>query len=134
MAERCYACGRPLRDPASQRAGIGPVCAAIGAKRRYDVEPMLFRSSYSWEIIDGALVMFDKGGSVSLTNDIERALREVAATLGDGMPDVVIYRDSLGTYDRIRHRRGAFGGFIGLGEMTLWKALDRVRVDIGATT
>lgn len=121
----CHSCGRPLRDPRSVETGIGPICAA---KRSSDFGPRLFKSDYFYEIIDGVLVLFDRDcGSISLTNDIENVLLEVARNLGNAMPGIVIYRDSEGQYDQVRHRNGVFGGFNAIAAKSLSEALARVK-------
>lgn len=123
-ATRCHACGRPLRDAVSVATGVGPSCADRAAEVPRDV---LFRSKWFSEVIDGVLVLFDRDcGSLSLTNDMERVLADEWAVRGAGMPAAVLYRDSTGLYDRIRHRRGVFGGVVSLGATSLQEALDRV--------
>jgi hypothetical protein len=69
---------------------------------------------------------------MSLTNDMERALLEIANELGDRMPEIVIYRDSQGQYDRVRHRNGVFGGFDSIGAKSLMEALAAVKSQTGA--
>lgn len=124
MTTICHACGRPLRDPRSVESGIGPVCAE---RARAITEPRLFRADFFYEIINGVLVLFDRDcGSTSLTNDMERALLAVSAELGERMPAVVIYRDSMGRYDRVRHRNGVFGRFEPIGAESLSEALARL--------
>jgi len=118
---RCHACGRPLTDPVSVEAGVGPSCAAQAATR--PVSEIMFRSAYFAEEIDGVLVVFDRdAGSISVTNDVERVLAAELAQRGS-LPRFVIYRDSTGQYDRIRHRNGVFGGFAPLGARSLTQAL-----------
>lgn len=126
MSSVCHSCGRPLRDPKSVEAGIGPRCAD---RARAVYEPRLFQAQYFFEIFDDVLVLFDRDcGTTSLTNDMERALLEVSAKLGAKMPKSVIYRDSEGRYDRVRHRKGVWGGrFDALGATTLAEALQAVK-------
>lgn len=125
MRTICHACGRPLTDPRSVEAGIGPRCAD---RARSLHEPMLFRAKYFYELFDDVLVLFDRDcGTMSLTNDIERVLLEVSAELGERMPHIVIYRDSEGIYDRVTHRKGAFGRFLPIGAKTLEDALKSIK-------
>lgn len=118
----CHACGRPLRDPASVESGVGPTCAA----RARPPAEILFRAEWFSERIGDVLVLFDRDcGSMSLTNDVDRVLLEEARRRGS-LPGVVLYRDSTGRYDRIRHRNGVFGGFAPLGATSLDAALQQV--------
>lgn len=123
----CRVCGRRLRDAVSVATGVGPRCADVVTARHR--EPQMFRAEYFAEEVDGVLVLFDRdAGSMSLTNDAERVLleewrRRSAAGVEPPLPDVVIYRDSTGRYDRLLHRRGAFGGFAPLGATSLTEAV-----------
>lgn len=118
--DTCRACGRPLRDPVSIESGVGPKCAT----RDRPPSEIMFRAEWFSELIGDVLVLFDRDcGSMSLTNDIDRVLAEEARRRGHGLPAVVLYRDSEGRYDRIRHRNGVFGGFTPLGATSLEAAL-----------
>lgn len=119
---RCRICGRPVRDPVSVDTGVGPSCATKRTPRE-----MLFRAAYFAEEISGVLVIFDRDcGSMSVTNDADRILPEEHRARG-GLPAVVIYRDSDGRYDRLRHRNGVFGGFAPIGATSLAEALAKIR-------
>lgn len=125
LADQCHACGRPLRDAVSRETGVGPSCAR--SVRAQGNEPRLFQAHYFVEIIDGVLVLFDCGsGSTRVTDDLERILLDEHRVRGR-LPASVIVRDSLGAYDQVRHRDGAFGGIILLRVGTLADALDMVR-------
>ena len=87
----------------------------------------MFRAEYFAEIVSGVLVIFDRdAGSMSVTNDAERVLQAEAQRLGGRLPRTVIYRDSTGRYDRIRHRNGVFGGFAPIGVESLDAAIAAV--------
>lgn len=119
---RCHACGRPVSDPVSVATGVGPSCATQRTPRE-----MLFRAAYFAEEIGGALVIFDRDcGSMSVSNDADRILLAERNARGK-LPAVVIYRDSEGRYDRMRHRNGVFGGFAPIGARSLAEALSRIK-------
>lgn len=128
MTHRCHSCRRPLRDPASIEAGVGPSCATAPMSA-----PTMFRAAYFAEVFDNVLVIWDReAGSTSVTNDIEHVLRAEFEARGT-LPLFAIYRDSGGTYTRVRHRRGVFGGFASLGAArTLWDALATLRSQAAA--
>ncbi len=89
MTTCCHSCGRPLRDPQSIEAGVGPSCAAKAQQ-----QPTMFRASYSAKIVDGVLVIWDRDcGTTSVTNDIEHVLRAEFEARGT-LPRFVIYRDT----------------------------------------
>jgi hypothetical protein len=58
------------------------------------------RATYSHEFEQGVHVLVDLNEGASITNDVERVIRDLySAGLDTSMP--VIYRDSCGDYDRI---------------------------------
>lgn len=127
MTESCRACGRPLRDPESVATGVGPKCAT----RARPPSEIMFRAEWFSEVIGGVLVIFDRDcGSMSLTNDADRVLAEEARRRGAAMPATVIYRDSTGRYDRLRHRAGVFGGFSPIGATSLDEALSAIAGEV----
>ena len=69
------------------------------------------RSTYTAEIIKGVLVIVDQDIGRSVTNDAEQVLLEQKARLGAEMPEIVIYRDTTGTWDGLDHIGGVFRGF-----------------------
>jgi hypothetical protein len=125
MKERCcYVCGRTLSDPSSVNTGVGPGCARTASG--IDPEPELFSAAYFSELVDGVLVIFDRDcGSISVTNAAADVLRSEIAMRGP-LPELVIYRDSGGRYDRLLHRNGVFGGFAVLNASTLGEAIQAV--------
>jgi hypothetical protein len=129
MTESCRACGRPLRDPESVATGVGQKCAT----RVQPPSEIMFRAEWFSEVVGGVLVLFDRDcGSMSLTNDAERVLAEEALRRGAAMPTTVIYRDSAGRYDRLRHRGGVFGGFSPIGAASLDEALSMIAREASA--
>jgi Family of unknown function (DUF6011) len=128
MTERpCFVCGRPLRDPVSVMTGVGPNCARTASG--IDPEPELFEAAYFSELVDGVLVIFDCDcGSISVTNAAATVLWAEAAR--GPLPELVIYRDSDGQYDRMLHRCGVFGGFTALNASTMADAIAAAKATV----
>ncbi|WP_411901389.1 DUF6011 domain-containing protein [Methylorubrum thiocyanatum] len=103
----CKVCGRPLSDELSMRVGMGPTCRTNAGPRTPDL--FTSRADYSVETDGDVLILvdLDRGGR-SLTNDADNVILDLAARgfLRDGMR--VIYRDSSGEWDELRHRGGLF--------------------------
>lgn len=128
MPETCHVCGRPLIDKQSVETGVGPSCAVKSKAQQQD--PKLFRAEYFTEYLAGIFVIFDRNcGSTSVTNDIERILLNEQQQRGV-LPRTVIYRDSIGRYDKVRHRNGVFGGFQTLRAASLSDALAKLQEGI----
>lgn len=123
----CHRCGRYLANPASRRVGLGTVCARK-ARREAGAGNGAPRAEYQHSFVNGVLCIVDTGHETtkSLTNDIEHVLAELSASLGKLMPTSVVYRDSTGRWDGIRHSGGAFGGFIAIGARTREQAVERL--------
>lgn len=106
----CTRCNRPLKNPASVQNGMGPVCfarsQARGAARQRGPE-----SDYRVVKIDAAqriVWIVDYDGERSVTNDAEA----VVAALHVEHPGFrVIYRDTMGLWDELKHEAGRFVGF-----------------------
>jgi hypothetical protein len=64
-------------------------------------------------------------GHRSVTNDIERILLELKHEFGGKLPGCVIYRDSEGTYDGIRHDDGTFKDFYPIRTKNRDEAIDK---------
>lgn len=72
------------------------------------------RARYDARVEDGAVVLEDIGGGRSVTNDAEAVVADLAAR-GFDLTLPVIYRDTMGAWDGIAVRGGAFAGFYSLG-------------------
>jgi hypothetical protein len=105
---RCNRCKRSLKDPI---ATIGPVCAAkIAARRRADV-----RSDFTTEVLEDLVLIVDEDrGAMSVTNDAERVIAKLARD-GALAGRRVLYRDSDGCWDELRHDGARFTGFASIG-------------------
>lgn len=109
----CEACGRPLSDPFSIKAGLGPVCRAAGhvSRRRLHLWELLGGADYETEVVDGiiCIVDLDRGGP-SVTNSAVAVVADLVYQCYD-LTQPVIYRDSTGTWDEMIVRGGRFVGF-----------------------
>lgn len=101
----CIRCHRALKNRASVVNGMGPVCAAKASApvassnsqaSQYSV--INFNDEFVW------LVDLDRG-TRSVTNDADA----VCLALNEQYPGRrIIYRDSMGRWDELRHDRGRF--------------------------
>ncbi len=121
----CEACGRPLSDPESVKAGVGPVCRAHGhTRRQLHMWELLAGADYESELIGDVLCLIDldKGGP-SLTNAVESVIADLRYQRFDlTMP--VIYRDSRGIWDEIVVQDGRFVGFRSINVRSRCEALE----------
>ena len=121
----CLRCKRPLKDPVSMDRGYGPVCAGkVGAQR--EATRNLFEAEYEvvrvqrpstppyGPAMPGMVWIHDLDrGARSVTNDADR----VVAKLHAEYPDYrIVYRDSMGRWDELRHEHGRFTAFAPAGE------------------
>lgn len=106
----CQRCNRPLKNHESMRIGMGPTCAAkatarIAIRQRgpesdYRVVKVNTEQRIVWIV--------DYDDSRSVTNDAEA----VVAALQPEYPGFrVIYRDTDGNWDELKHDGGRFIGF-----------------------
>ncbi len=82
-------------------------------------------ASYSFRIVNSILAITDNddGQGASVTNAVQSVLTEIAGQLKAPFPSMVIYRDSSGMWDGIRHEGGQFKGFYPIREANLDRAL-----------
>lgn len=114
MSSTCHHCGRPLRDPVSVATGLGPRCASFAAA----AEPIMFEARWTTDLLAGAMIVTDAGGSLHVVEDAQRVLRREHAEMGHGLPEIILTRRADGQWLRLRHRNGVFGGvvpFAGIG-------------------
>jgi hypothetical protein len=114
----CRVCGRPLTDPASVAAGVGPICGGKGGRQHEPRERNggasgfdLFRSTYSWTDDGRVVAIIDSGIGKSVADDAEMVIAELVAAGVLVDQREIIYRDTTGTWDRILTRQGKFAGF-----------------------
>ena len=93
------------------------------------------RSVYTVEIIDSVICVVDLDtaddgypfNSCSVTNDAERVIAELYEKSGGDMPEPVIYRDSMGTWDGMGHQDGVFDRFYHLNEEDRDRAITKAK-------
>jgi hypothetical protein len=80
------------------------------------------RSKYAASQVEDIIIVIDLGGTVSVTNDAERVVEELAEHFDLTMCRIV-YRDTEGRYDGLALKGGSFAGFVHLGVFTEEEAL-----------
>ncbi len=113
MSARCRRCHRALSNPAAVAAGIGPICAAKESAELFNRAPRPFgvvRAQYLVRRVTPEAVWIEDVGRecISVTNDAEAVVDALAAEYGDRR---IIYRDSMGAWDELRHSGRSFTGF-----------------------
>lgn len=131
----CEACGRPLSDPESVKAGVGPVCRAHGhTRRQLHMWELLAGADYESELVGDVLCLvdLDKGGP-SVTNAVESVIADLRYQNFD-LSKPVIYRDTRGIWDEIVVQDGKFAGFRSINVRSRCEALQIIaRRRIAAT-
>jgi hypothetical protein len=125
---KCKFCHKKLTDAFSVKLGIGPVCRLnlkIAEITRRDLFT-LPRACYDYEIVDRVVCIVDNDRGRSVTND-------AAAVIGDLIADdinltmcPVIYRDTMGVWDRLVVIGGQFAGFSPIGTTTRDEAIKKL--------
>lgn len=83
-------------------------------------------ASFEAEVVDGVTVIYDTGlENRSVTNDIEGVLRRIK-NAGLLQPHVV-YMDSDGRWDGVKHVDGVFFDFIMLDEHEMREAVEAIQ-------
>lgn len=82
---------------------------------------------YSLDIVRGVLVIYstNKKEGKSVTNDMERILKEVKQVLQEKMPEKIICEDSEGIFDQVILKDNSFE-FGHLGQTTVAYALNKL--------
>jgi hypothetical protein len=102
-----------LKDPVSVALGMGPICRAkAGGVSHVQRVPDLLgrRAQYDVAKVTPEIVWISdrNDGAISVTNDAENVVME----LHNKYPGArVIYRDSDGNWDELKHKGGQFTGF-----------------------
>lgn len=68
------------------------------------------RASFATRRVPGAVLLTDHDGSVSITNDAEAVVAHVLPQL-DTLADRILYKDTDGNWDELRHNGQEFTGF-----------------------
>lgn len=127
----CRICGKELTDPVSIESGIGPVCRMQLKIENMNLT-MLFvnRAQYTWEKHGYIISIIDMNSGKAVTNDINNILKEINHSLGVGESiDIyrVIYRDTMGIWDRVKHKGTICTGFYSINETNYEKAIQKVK-------
>ena len=110
----CEVCGRPLTDPVSIEAGIGPICRTAGHRRR-QLELFDNPSDYRIELAGDVICITDLVlGGRTVTNDAAGVIADLLRLGYDLTRMPVIYRDTQGNWDELRVLNGNFAGFRGI--------------------
>ncbi|WP_342163941.1 DUF6011 domain-containing protein [Methylobacterium sp. SD21] len=109
----CEACGRPLSDPESVKAGVGPVCRAHGhTRRQLHMWEFFAGADYESEIVGDVLCLIDLDqGGPTITNNVEAVIADLVYRKIDLTHLSLIYRDTRGVWDEIVVQDGRFAGF-----------------------
>lgn len=106
----CRVCHKPLSDPRSLARGMGPKCHV---EHGGQIDIFLPRPpAYSFHVCEfggkSVLCILDEYDearpTLTVTNGAEYVLAEVAKSIG-ALPEIVIYRDSSGRWDRLKAKR-----------------------------
>jgi hypothetical protein len=125
VTTNCIRCNRPLRNPASVQNGMGPVCASKdAAKRRLENQPagILSAQFAVMQVTAECVWIVDTGRECrSVTNDAEAVVASLAEQYGERR---IIYRDTDGNWDELKHRGAVFTGFAPARDMApdTWRA------------
>lgn len=89
------------------------------------------RANYTIDWIEGIVLITDLNlGGMSVTNDAEAVIADLAITSGDLSRVIVLYRDSAGDWAELRTHNGRFAGFQALGDIDRDKALGWARSEM----
>ena len=110
----CTRGNRPLRNPASVQNGMGPVCAGkASAALRDDLAGGVQQARYDIVKSTAEAVWIRDVGHMtnrSVTNDADRVVCELFSEYGLGARRL-IYQDSDGNWDELKHDGARFIGF-----------------------
>jgi len=87
-------------------------------------------ADYEYFMQDGVLVLHDLAcGSKPLSDDMIRAIKHIKQNSNFPLPKYIIYRDSSGIYNRVKHSGKRFLDFTTLQINLLEDAVERVKED-----
>ena len=87
----------------------------------------MVRSRYSYVHRDGAVLIEDLVGQVSVAGDIENVVTDLVDRGIDVDRMIIVYRDIMGRWDRVLTSRRAFLCFEAVDECDGWKAVEVCR-------
>jgi hypothetical protein len=124
----CSVCHKPLTDALSVQLGMGLVCRLnlkTAEARRRDLFNSIARACYDYEIVDGVVCIIDNDRGKSVTNDAEKVIADLCND-GIDLSMPVIYRDTMGVWDRLLVAGGTFAGFAPIGTATRDEAIKKL--------
>lgn len=116
ITSRCSCCGKSLKNPESVAIGIGPECRTKLTNQRKkpsesgDLFPVSPVFDYWVSLVDSTPVLMivdlcDEYGGKSVTNGAEEVLRDIEDRAGKPLPEHIIYKDTMGNWDRLIWKR-----------------------------
>jgi hypothetical protein len=75
----------------------------------------VIRARYTFERAGDVVFIVDRDDGKSVTNDAEAVIRDLRERGIDVDRVAIVYRDTMGIWDQIQTKRGAFSGFRSLG-------------------
>jgi hypothetical protein len=102
---KCAVCKKPLSDPLSVEAGMGPVCRGNHKEKLASKKQLsMFEDTelvFNYELRNDILVIWkpSKKG-MSLTNAMEVVIRKISTDIT--LPEHIIYEDSDGIWDGVK--------------------------------
>lgn len=117
---KCKFCHKKLTDALSVDLGLGPVCRLnlkIAEPTRRDFFNLGTRACYDYEIVDGVVCIVDNDRGKSVTNDANKVIADLCND-GIDLSMPIIYRDTMGVWDRMLVVGGRFAGFAPIGATT----------------
>jgi hypothetical protein len=118
-----------LTDRLSIETGIGPECRVRAKGAQAASRPanrIAQRADYSYIIVVGIICIIDHGNGRSVTHDAHAVVADLVAAGIDVDRQPIIYRDTMGIWDRIVVAGGQFAGFAPLQERDQDAAIRRV--------
>ena len=85
------------------------------------------RATYDYTIDQGIICIVDLNQGMSVTNDAENVIQDFEEKGLLTLEQLVIYRDSMGNWDQLLVKAGAFDGFKHLGAQDKATAIMRVK-------
>ncbi len=120
----------PQTFPRPSGAGdfyAGPLGPLTGASTTPPRKEHMVRSRYSYVHRDGAVLIEDLIGQVSVAGDIENVVTDLVDRGIDVDRMIIVYRDIMGRWDRVLTSRRAFLCFEAVDECDGWKAVEVCR-------
>ena len=75
----------------------------------------MIRARYTFERVGDVVFIVDCDDGKSVTNDADAVIRDLRERGIDVDRVVIVYRDTMGMWDQLQTKRGAFAGFRSLG-------------------